>query len=69
MSWCNSLQRAGLDYCVNDIFPATIVDFCLKLFTKKTLVHVVIHVHNIFNYNVSFQMQLSKGLAIVAKEL
>ena len=37
MSWCNSLQRAGLDYCVNDNFPGTFVDFCLKIFTQENI--------------------------------
>ena len=35
MSWCNALQRAGSDYCVNDTFPGNFVDFRLKILTQE----------------------------------
>ena len=34
ISWCNFLRRAGSD-CVNDNFPSTFSDFCLKIFTQE----------------------------------
>ena len=70
MSWCNVLQRAGSDYCLNDNFPGIFADFCLKIFTdEKKIVHMVMHVQKIFNCNVSLQTALSKFLLIVSKEL
>ena len=35
MSWYNVLRSAGSDYCVNDDFPGTFADFCLKIFTQE----------------------------------
>ena len=35
MSWCNVLQRAGLDYRVNSNFPGTFTIFRLKIFTQE----------------------------------
>ena len=37
MSWCNVLQRAGSNYCVNDNFPGTLVNFHLKKFTQERI--------------------------------
>ena len=37
MPWCNVLQRAGSDYCVNDNFPDTFVDFRLKILTQEKI--------------------------------
>ena len=37
MSWCNVLRRAGSNYCVNDDFPGTFVDFRLKIFTQENI--------------------------------
>ena len=37
MSWCNVLRRAGSDFCVNDNFPGTFVDFRLKIFTQERI--------------------------------
>ena len=37
MSWCNVLQRAGSDYCVNDNFPGTFADFRLKIFNLEKI--------------------------------
>ena len=51
------------------ISPCTFADFRLKIFLKKKLVHMVIHVRKIFNCNVLFQIPLSKGLVIVSKKL
>ena len=70
MSYCNVLQRAGSDYYVNDNFPGTFADFCLKIFTQEKICsYGDIHVRKIFNCNVSFQMPLPRCLEIVAKEL
>ena len=35
--WCNVLQRAGTDYCVNDNFPGTFSNFDLKILTKEKI--------------------------------
>ena len=40
MSWCNVLRRAGSDYCVNDNFPGTFVNFCLKIFTQERILTI-----------------------------
>ena len=43
MSWCNLLRwyhvlrRAGSDFCVNDNFPGTVLDFRLKIFTQERI--------------------------------
>ena len=43
MSWCNLLRwyhvlrRAGADFCVNDNFPGTVLDFRLKIFTQERI--------------------------------
>ena len=37
MSLCNVLRRAGSEYCVNDNFPGTLVDFRLKIFTQEKI--------------------------------
>ena len=37
MSSCNNLRRAGSDYCVNDNFPSTFVNFHLKIFTQERI--------------------------------
>ena len=37
MSWCNVLRRAGSDYCVNDNFPGTFTDLCIKVFTQEKI--------------------------------
>ena len=44
MSWCNSLRRAGSDYCVNDNVPGSFVDFRIQFLLKKELVPMLIHV-------------------------
>ena len=37
ISWCNVLWRAGTDLCVNDNFPGTFVDFCIKIFIQERI--------------------------------
>ena len=41
MSWYSVFRslgrRAGSDYCVNDNFPVTFADFCLKIFTQEII--------------------------------
>ena len=37
MPWSNVLRRAGSDFCVNDNFLGTFVDFCLKIFTQERI--------------------------------
>ena len=37
MSWSNVLLGAGSDSCVNDNFPGTFADFCLKIFSQKKI--------------------------------
>ena len=43
MSWCNLLRwyhvlrRADLDFCINDNFPGTVLDFRLKIFTQERI--------------------------------
>ena len=37
MSCCNVLRRAGSDYCVNDNFPGTFAEFCLKIVTQEKI--------------------------------
>ena len=37
MSLCNVLWRAGANYYVNDNFPGTFADFCLKIFTQEEI--------------------------------
>ena len=37
MSLCNVLWRAGSNYYVNDNFPGTFADFCLKIFTQEKI--------------------------------
>ena len=56
MSWCNVLQRAGSDYCVNDNFQGPLPIFVERYLLNKKLVHMVIHGRKTFKCNVSFQM-------------
>ena len=37
MSWCNVIQRAGSNYCVNDNFPSTFFNFCLQILTQERI--------------------------------
>ena len=37
MSWSNVLRRSSSDFCVNDNFSGTFVDFCLKIFTQERI--------------------------------
>ena len=37
VSWCIVLWREGSDYCVNNNFPGTFVDFRLKIFTQERI--------------------------------
>ena len=37
LRWCNVVRRAGLDFCVNDNFPGTLLDFHLKIFTQERI--------------------------------
>ena len=41
MSWCNVLQRAGSDHCVNDNFLGAFVNFCLKMLTQDRIRYYV----------------------------
>ena len=37
ISWCNVIRRAGSSYRVNDNFPGTFPDSCLKIFPQKKI--------------------------------
>ena len=37
MFWSNVLRRARLDFCENDNFPGTFVDFRLDIFSQERI--------------------------------
>ena len=37
MSWSNVLWGTDSDFCVNDIFSGTFVDFCLKIYSQERI--------------------------------
>ena len=45
MSWCNVIQRACSNYCVNDNFLGTFVKFPLKIFTQKRIIPMLININ------------------------
>ena len=43
---CNVLRTTLLDFCANDLFPGTLIDFCFMFakVTMKDLARMLIHV-------------------------